>query len=748
MIKRLLKATAGLVVINALLMSSVIWAVADQPPKFSMNPSKIGVGRTRVITISVSNGDLSDYSPQPPPESTGITFEKYGDKLFQLANENKSMNITVRAGEDAETGVVQIIIAKADGSDVRSFDLQVTNSLNAGPTPDDMKEVDVTWQVYPLDITKVNFGRRVAYSFYAVEVTIGNNSGFDLQVVGVAFNNSLGVPNVDQYGRPLQIAVDENNNPLTDEHGNKLIRVLNQNGKPLTIDGTPNGPPVYRPLKTYHLATADHRLVRGSIEYEQLYGRRALTLNLITGIGTFVSGFIPFFHALGPKANFSSFSSILNGQLKEGFGIAAPDLTVSQLNRLENVSLRDGLTIPNNRSAKTIVFFPRKVLNLTDAEKKIIDNGSLYPLMDKLGELSIVGKPLIAFKNREIVARRPGEPPATNPAPEPEPRGAVSPARLETNGDLVVTISGSNLLSVTDVKFGALAGTIKEATRTQSTMDVIVPANAQTGDVTISRASGTPNNVGGVHLLPRIVNISAHFAKAGDDITIEGANLADISTVTIGGDPVEIKSKEAGKLVLTILKGTHSGAMVLRLPAALNFPELRSSDQFTMQPVIIDFDPRRGGQGTQVTITGYNFEGLSQVKFGDGVAETIQMNSARTRIAATAPAGSTSGPISVTTVNDLVGKSSDLFTFIAIAVVPEFPTTAVAGQDITITGTNLGDVREIRIGNTAVTTAIKENTPTKITLTIPNGTASGKITITTDGGSISSKDPLTITTPP
>lgn len=727
--------------------SLVVSVKADDPATFSMSPSKIITGRTRDITISTDKGDLSDYAPQLPPESTGITLEKIGDKLFRLANENKSMILRVKADEDADTGIVKIVIAKTDGSDVRSFDLEVTKKLNAGPTPDDIREVDAMWNVLPYKITKVNFGRRAADSFYAVEVYIGNNSGFDLQIVGVGFDNTLGVSNVDKNGKPLEIALDKDKNPILDEHGNRLVRVLDSKGDPRTTDGKP----VYRPLKTYQLPTSDHRLVRGSIEFEQLYGRRALTLNLIAGIGTFVSGFIPFFHALGPKANFSTFSSIINGQLKEGFGIAAPDLTVSQLDRLENLVLRDGLTVLNNSQARTIVFFPRNVIHLTDEEKEIIRNGtSMYPLMDKLGELIIVGKPLISFRNREIVATKPGLPPAPSPTPVPEPRGTVSPARRE-GINLVVTITGSSLLSVSEVKFGALSGTIKEATRTQSSMDVIVPANALTGDITIVRAGGVPNSVGSVNLPPRYASVtpSTHSVKAKEDITIEGANLSDVTAVTIGGDSADIESKEAGKLVITVREGTHSGAIALKSPASLGYPDLVITERFTLQPVITAIDPTRGGPGTKVTITGYNFEGVSKVTFGDGAAETFEPDSTKTKINATVPKTATSGPISVTTVNDLVGKSTDAFTYIPLPEVPDFPTSSVAGQDITITGSNLADVKEIKIGNTKIPkTAIRANEASKITLTIPIGTVSGKIEITTEGGTISSADPLTITPPP
>jgi len=57
----------------------------------------------------------------------------------------------------------------------------------------------------------MNFGRETAREFFCVEVFIGNNSGFDLQIVGVGFQNTLGREQstdvVDQYGNKLKIVM-------------------------------------------------------------------------------------------------------------------------------------------------------------------------------------------------------------------------------------------------------------------------------------------------------------------------------------------------------------------------------------------------------------------------------------------------------------------------------------------------------------------------------------------------------------
>jgi hypothetical protein len=726
-----------------------------------MNPSKILTGRTRDVTISVDKGDLSEYLPQRPPATSGITYETVGDKLSTLANENKSMIIRMKVDADADVGTIKIIISKKDGTDKHTFDLEITKKIDSGPTPGDMEQVDAMWSVLPYEVTKVNFGRRTANSFYAIQLHIGNNTGFDLQIVGVGFDSALGRPAVDRQGKPLKPATDVEGNLILDEHGNKMVPALDNegepitepitvDGKPLIVNGKPLRKPVLRPLKTYQLPSSDRRLVRGTIEFEQLYGRRASALNIIGGLGTFISGFIPFFRALNPRANFSTFSSIINGQLKEGFGIAAPDLTVSQLNRLDNVVLHDGLTIPNNSQAKTIVFFPRHILNLTKQEKNLIDGGAMYPVMDKLGELVIVGKPLITFRNREIVVTKAGAVPSPTPSrvSPPEPSGSVRPFLV--NNQPRVRITGLNLSRVSEITINGVKATRLDG-GTDSTFEIDPGPNPTSGDVIITSSGGTPTNVGRVVFPPRAKKAIPERGAANSEVIIEGANLEDVEKVLIGEKEALIKDiqRESGKLVFLVPEDARSAELFLKSPG---YDRVGSGIKFVAQPVVSRLDPPKAGQGVKVTLKGYNFEDVSSVTFGNAEAKgNFEFGKSGTeddptRLIVTVPENAISGPISVTTKGPLVGHSK-AFTFVPMPIVSSFPVSVIGGQELRIVGTNLGDLKELMIGNVNIPLSSIKGSPTEIKLTVPVGTANGKIKITTEGGTIESPEALTVTPP-
>lgn len=252
---------------------------------------------------------------------------------------------------------------------------------------------------------------------------------------------------------------------------------------------------------------------------------------------------------------------------------------------------------------------------------------------------------------------------------------------------------------------------------------------------------------------PRVKGIIPESGPVNSEITIEGVNLADVEEVRIGDDEAPIKSKEAERLVFQVPEGAHTAPLEIISAHGLGYPTLVSRKHFVAQPVITQLAPAKGGQGIKVRLTGYNFEGVSKIEFGEAeanfeFAKKPDNTEDPNTLLVTVPEDAKSGPIRVTTKPNLVG-SSKAFTFVPMPAVPDFPATVVAGQDLDIVGTNLAEVKKIKIGDVEIPiSAIKENLPTKITLTVSAGTASGKITITTEGGTISSPNVLTVTSPP
>lgn len=84
-----------------------------------------------------------------------------------------------------------------------------------------------------------------------------------------------------------------------------------------------------------------------------------------------------------------------------------------------------------------------------------------------------------------------------------------------------------------------------------------------------------------------------------------------------------------------------------------------SANDFTIKPVITGFNPSSGPVGTQVTISGSGFTGVTGVTFKGTAATFVFVNDFT--ITATVPSGATTGKINVTTA-DGTAHSATSFT--------------------------------------------------------------------------------------
>jgi hypothetical protein len=176
-------------------------------------------------------------------------------------------------------------------------DLNVLGPL-AGPTPS-TPEVDVEWNVLSHQTCSDSFGNRVANTFYCVQVTIGNNSAYKLQISTIAFKaKSVFADSSD---------TKYNINPNTSY---QTTRSVAQAGQTLTA--------------------------------------RNLIFNSLGATGLIMASFTPYFHNPFNVSRWSTGAAIVSGTFTSAMSLVAPDLTVRELNNLDDQSLRDGKILNNN----------------------------------------------------------------------------------------------------------------------------------------------------------------------------------------------------------------------------------------------------------------------------------------------------------------------------------------------------------------------------------------------------------------
>jgi hypothetical protein len=163
------------------------------------------------------------------------------------------------------------------------------------------------------------------------------------------------------------------------------------------------------------------------------------------------------------------------------------------------------------------------------------------------------------------------------------------------------------------------------------------------------------------------------------------------------------------------------------------------------KPTITSFTPTTGPIGTIVTITGTNFTGATALTFGGTSATTFTVGSS-TQVTATVPTGATTGKICVTTPSGH-GCSSQSFTVntTAAPTITSFtPTSGPVGTSVTITGTNFTGATSVTFNNVTATFVV--NSATQITATVPSTATTGRIRVTTPGGTATSATDFTVST--
>jgi IPT/TIG domain-containing protein len=141
-----------------------------------------------------------------------------------------------------------------------------------------------------------------------------------------------------------------------------------------------------------------------------------------------------------------------------------------------------------------------------------------------------------------------------------------------------------------------------------------------------------------------------------------------------------------------------------------------------------------------VEILGGGLTGTSKVQFGSGSATSFNVVS-DTYMTVVVPASGTKGTVVVTTPSGPL-KSKQVFT--VLPVISSFtPTSGGVGTLVKITGSGLTGATKVTFGGVAATFTV--NSGTQITATVPSGAVTGKIKITTAGGSATSTGTFTVT---
>ena len=283
--------------------------------------------------------------------------------------------------------------------------------------------------------------------------------------------------------------------------------------------------------------------------------------------------------------------------------------------------------------------------------------------------------------------------------------GSLTPNTGSNLGGTQVTIQGTNMFDVSFVLFDGSNVAVTSSDPSGAWLTFTTPAgNNGPASVSLTTAYGTATatNAFTYGAPPTITSLSPATGSnlGGTEVTINGANFFNVSSVKFDGSNVAVISTDSSGawLKCTTLPG-NDGAVKVDVITPYGRADLDNAFMYGPPPTITSLSQSTGSTagGTEVTIGGTNFiVGLTSVSFNGGAALITAISS--TQIIVLTPAGVAG--LSDVTVNTSFGTAtaSNAFTYVVpIPIVTSCaPSNISSLSPVTIYGANF-------LGATSVT---------------------------------------------
>jgi hypothetical protein len=338
--------------------------------------------------------------------------------------------------------------------------------------------------------------------------------------------------------------------------------------------------------------------------------------------------------------------------------------------------------------------------------------------------------------------------------PAAAPVGAtVTIGGMGLTGSTVVTFFGGT----TAAPLGLSTGNTTRVTAavTATSLQVVVPAGALTGPVSVTNPAGTGTSTMAFKVLPKITDVTPLSAVGGSAtvITVSGFNLkAGVATPGVKIGTFVVPPASIASSVLQLTFPVPLGAVTGKIMVTTADGSATSAATLTVvqPPRATSFAPAAAVVGTLITVTGTNMTDPTLVTFTGG-ATAVPTPVTATSLKVVVPEGALTGPVSVT---NAIGTAPSAASFKVLPKITDVtPLSAVGGSAtvITVSGFNLKvgvKTPGAKIGAFVVPSASITSSAMQLTFPVPLGAVTGKIMVTTADGSATSAATLTVVQPP
>jgi DNA-binding beta-propeller fold protein YncE len=251
-------------------------------------------------------------------------------------------------------------------------------------------------------------------------------------------------------------------------------------------------------------------------------------------------------------------------------------------------------------------------------------------------------------------------------------------------GGNTITIVGTDLVDVEEIKFGATPANLASLVEVSPTeIEIDAPVHAVgTVDVIVTTEGGSSANTAADNYtyveVPAVtgLNPTEGPTAGGTTLVIEGTDLANIEEVKFGNVPADLSSLvEVSSTEIEIEAPAHSAgtfAVLVTTPGDTSVDTPADDYTYIAPPAVTGLSPNKGpvAGGNEVEIIGTRLSEASQVEFGTTVVDDEEfIENTDTEIVVEAPAHEVGKVhVRVTTIGGISGKFSvDEYTFVGPA---------------------------------------------------------------------------------
>ncbi|MGV3539600.1 MAG: IPT/TIG domain-containing protein [Rufibacter sp.] len=343
------------------------------------------------------------------------------------------------------------------------------------------------------------------------------------------------------------------------------------------------------------------------------------------------------------------------------------------------------------------------------------------PMTAKTGKLLILGggtEPTFIETENELVVTLPAV-------------SGMTPATISNGANL--TITGTNLDLVKEVIFTGVgaARTSSFVSQTATQLVVKVPNNASKGKITLVALSGVevPTTQEITLVLPAVTALDPASVKHSENLTLTGTNLDLVRSIKFpGGTEVQkatFATHTATQIVVAVPNNATNGA--LKLVSNSGVEVTTTQNMAITLPAITTVSPSPVDPGQNLTINGTNLDLVKSVEFKGGTKVSTFVSQTPTKIVVTVPATAQRGVLTLHTIKDFVVTTTAQATIVLPALTAVTPEPVVAGNYLTLTGTDLNLVKSVVFNGGATVSSFVAQNSTQIVLVVPTAAKSGEI---------------------